>query len=96
MAIKNLQDVWDWAGVAGAVVEQFVAVVGDVKLVRELALVSRDDVQAVVDQLVVGGLSIVNKGRLVSAWRCAQIMVGINPDQEQQDRAAAAKMDSDN
>jgi hypothetical protein len=75
--IRTLEDVWAWSGVDDGLSSAFIAVVGDIHLIRELVLLSDADFDEALAQCSDGGLTIIQKTRFRSARRVARLKCGL-------------------
>ena len=81
--IQTIKHVWEWAGVKKDLLDIIAAEFGEVALVREWATVEEDDLTEIIDRLYLAGtITVIQKGRIRSSWRCAQAAVGMDPDEK--------------
>ena len=97
--ITNFAKVLEWAGVTDKVFKSFCEEAGEVKLVREVALMPRDDFLECLENATVPksdadatptNLKPVEKTRLLSMRRVCLLLVGLSPDELVVQPAAAA------
>ncbi len=92
-AISAIDDVWKWAGVAQESIALFTTAAGEVRLIRELAMMSKPDFEAIVASLRTAAthpITVMEAGRFQLAMNCAMVCMGMDPDKPAAAAASAA------